>query len=65
MGGGRSVGVGALMVVPPCDCGGSKRTLRKVLLKDRAFLIAQLIKNPPALQETVQFLGWEDLLEKG
>ena len=29
-------------------------------------LIAQLVKNPPAMQETpVQFLGWEDLLEKG
>ena len=26
----------------------------------------QLVKNPPAMQETsVQFLGWEDLLEKG
>ena len=31
-----------------------------------ASLIAQLVKNPPTLQETpVQFLGWEDLLEKG
>ena len=30
-----------------------------------ASLIAQLV-NPPAMQETtVQFLGWEDLLEKG
>ena len=29
-------------------------------------LIAQLVKNPPAMQDTpVQFLGWEDLLEKG
>ena len=29
-------------------------------------LIAQLVKNPLAMQETrVQFLGWEDLLEKG
>ena len=29
-------------------------------------LIAQLVKNPPAVQETlVQFLGWEDPLEKG
>ena len=29
-------------------------------------LIAQLVKNLPALQETwVQSLGWEDLLEKG
>ena len=32
----------------------------------RAFLIAQLVKNPPAMQETpVQFLGPEDLLAKG
>ena len=30
------------------------------------FPIAQLVKNPPAIQETlVQFLGWEDPLEKG
>ena len=29
-------------------------------------LIAQLVKNPPATQETlVQFLGREDPLEKG
>ena len=32
----------------------------------RASLIAQLVKNPPAMQETpVLFLGWEDPLEKG
>ena len=31
-----------------------------------SFLLAQLVKNPPAMQETlVQFLGQEDLLEKG
>ena len=29
-------------------------------------LIAQLVKNPPAMQEIpVGFLGWEDTLEKG
>ena len=29
-------------------------------------LIAQLVRNPPAMQETlVWFLGWEDPLEKG
>ena len=29
-------------------------------------LVAQLVKNPPAMQKTpVQFLGWEDPLEKG
>ena len=31
-----------------------------------ASLIAQLVKNLPAVQETlVYFLGWEDPLEKG
>ena len=31
-----------------------------------ASLIAQLVKNPPAMQETpIRFLGWEDPLEKG
>ena len=31
-----------------------------------ASLIAHLVKTPPAMQETpVQFLGWEDPLEKG
>ena len=31
-----------------------------------AFLVAQMIKNLPTMQETqVGFLGWEDLLEKG
>ena len=35
-------------------------------LSDRASLIAQLVKNAPAIQETrVRFLGWEDLLEEG
>ena len=31
-----------------------------------ASLVAQPVKNLPAMQETVvRFLGWEDLLEKG
>ena len=31
-----------------------------------ASLVAQLVKNPPAIQETmVRFLGWEVPLEKG
>ena len=31
-----------------------------------AFLVAQLVKNLPAMPETqVQSLGWEDPLEKG
>ena len=32
----------------------------------RASLVAQLVKNPPAVWETwIQFLVWEDPLEKG
>ena len=35
-------------------------------LNPRASLIAQLVKNLPATQETlIRFLGWEDPLEKG
>ena len=31
-----------------------------------ASLVAQLVKNPPAMQEAwVQSMGWEDPLEKG
>ena len=36
------------------------------MLEVWASLVAQLVKNLPAKQETpVQFLGWEDLLEEG
>ena len=32
----------------------------------KASLMAQMVKNPPTMQETwVQFLGWEDPLGKG
>ena len=32
----------------------------------RASLMAQMVKNMPAMQETqVQSMGWEDPLEKG
>ena len=32
----------------------------------RTFLVAQLVKNLPAMQETpIGFLGWEDPLKKG
>jgi len=45
------------------------RSLREkplVLYKGEASLVAQLVKNLPAMQETwVQSLGWEDPLEKG
>ena len=43
-----------------------ERGLTPHLPKTRASLVAQLVKNPPATQETwVQILGWEDPLEKG
>ena len=35
-------------------------------LLTRASLVTQLLRNPSAMQETlVQFVGWEDPLEKG
>ena len=35
-------------------------------LDDRASLVAQLVKNPPAMREIrVQSYGWEGPLEKG
>ena len=38
----------------------------RYMLYQRASLIAQLVKNLPAMQETwVRFLGQEDSLEKG
>ena len=40
--------------------------LMRQTLKTRASLVAQLVKNPSAMQETgVRSLGWEDPLEKG
>ena len=37
-----------------------------MLINNGASLVAQLVKNPPAVLETwVQSLGWEDPLEKG
>ena len=38
----------------------------KEVFPSRASLVVQLVKNPPAMQETlVQFLGQEDSLEEG
>ena len=35
-------------------------------IPEQAFLLAQMVKNPPRMQETsVQLLGWEDPLKKG
>ena len=40
--------------------------VRYCVLLMRASLVAQLVKNPPAMREIwVRSLGWEDPLEKG
>ena len=40
--------------------------LERLMVDKYSSLVAQIIKNLPAMQETrVQSLGWEDLLEKG
>ena len=40
--------------------------LKLLLFLKRASLVAQTVKNPPAIQETmVRSLGWEVSLEKG
>ena len=42
------------------------KVINKFLLNTRASLMAQMVKNFPAMQETwAQPLGWEDALEKG
>ena len=44
----------------------SSATWKQILSSVRASLTAQLVKNLPAMQETlVRFLGQEDPLEKG
>ena len=41
-------------------------TVKKNHCKIGVSLIAQLVKNPPTMLETmVRFLGWEDPLERG
>ena len=43
----------------------ARRNINNLRYGDRAFLVAQMVKNPPALWETwVRSLGWEDPLEK-
>ena len=45
---------------------GTKGSWGKGVSHSGASLVAQLVKNPPAMQETpVRFLGREDPLEKG
>ena len=54
----------------PSSIPGSGRSIGEgigyPLQYSRASLVAQLVKNPPAMQKIwVQSLGWEDPLEKG
>ena len=43
-----------------------KFQLCHIIVTSWACLVAQLVKNPPAMGETwVQSLGWENSLEKG
>ena len=40
--------------------------MRKIILKSAPSLVAQIVNNPPAMQEAlVQSMGWEDPLEDG
>ena len=49
-----------------CNCPMDRIFFGTTLLGNWDSLIAQLVKNPPAMQETpVLFLGWDDLLKKG
>ena len=42
------------------------KPVRAIFISAGASLVAQMLKNLPAMQETqVQSLGWEDPLEKG
>ena len=58
-------GTGGLLAFTSIQCGRSVQII--VLLSQMgASLKAQLVKNLPAMQETlVQFLSWEDPLVKG
>ena len=48
-----------------CVCRERERERESVRIFS-ASLVAQVVKNQPAMQETaVRFLGWEDPLERG
>ena len=51
-----------ILICTPCTL----TFIFNITLYSWAFLVAQLIKNPPAMREAwVRSLGWEDTLEKG
>ena len=51
------------------NLGSNPNLLTSILIfnpiKLWAFLVAQMAKDPPAMETQVQSLGWEDPLEKG
>ena len=54
------------MFVSTVATGSCFRSFRVACVMGLASLVAQLVKNLPAVQETpVRFLGQEDLLEEG
>ena len=51
-----------MSLMPDVDGAGSGSLLDSIL----STLLAQMVKNPPVMQEAwVQSLGWEDPLEEG
>ena len=45
--------------------GCGEQLFKTVIHSNQASLMAQIVKSPPAMQETqIQSLGWEDPLEK-
>ena len=50
----------------PNDLRGGKKKYSKIFCATWSSLVAQLVKNQPAMREaSVRSLGWEDPLEKG
>ena len=48
------------------NVSNSEVLCHKISLYTKACLVAQLVRNPPTMQETwVRSLGWEDPREKG
>ena len=55
-----------LLLLPVVSAGTCPWYLVSCVLDYLCSLVSQMVKNPPAMQETwVQSLGWEDPLEKG
>ena len=69
LGGEEKVSLGAVYTAPkprPHSCSGKTGRPGFLLLWIQFSLVAQLVKNPPAMPETwVRSLGWEDPLKKG